>query len=303
MCSTGCEWGGCSQPGAFKAAAGELSMDDVTSCGTGSSSSCLDDLSPASTCLEDLSPASSGRSDDSKATRRPVIVFDWDDTLFCSTAAAQLQWTRAEVDELEDTVRSVLHTAMSVGDTLIVTNGVSNWVQDSARRFMPGLLPTIARLHVISARALFEKSYPGDPYMWKQAAFEQLFLGDRQIYEEGLNLVALGDQRPEIDAAQSIVRSLGGLSRVKTVKFKEAPSVRDLIGQLLRVQSELINITQSQDNCELCLQSQMPNVLELGSTKAEFWRIVVAEEEVQGIWPFSRFPVLATIKDVVSMFS
>lgn len=299
MYSTACQWGSCPQRAGFKVAS-ELSLEDVT-CHT----TCLNDLSPTSTRLDDISPASgrSESSDESRIFEKTVkIIFDWDDTLFCSTAAARNQWTREELKELEETVRSVLNTAMCLGDTLIVTNGVSTWVQDSARRFLPGLLPTIARLPVISARALFERSYPGDPYMWKRAAFEQLLLDNGPTYEDGLNLVALGDQNPEIEAAQGIIRSLGGPSRVKTVKFKEAPSVRDLIGQLVRVECELEHIIGAQDSCNLCVRPQIPDCLHHRLNRDLGWSIEVVEND-QGACSFSKFLSLVTLKDMVSIFS
>jgi len=222
--------------------------------------------------------------------------------LFCSTAAARSKWRTEELKELEETVRSVLNTAMSIGETLIVTNGVSTWVQDSCRRFLPGLLPTIAKLPVISARSLFEKRYPGDPYMWKCAAFRQLLLDQGQTYEDGLNLVALGDQRPEIEAAQGIGKSLGGHTRVKTVKFKEAPSVRELVGQLLKVEGELHHIIDAQDNCTLSIRPQAPDCCDHRLNYSVGWRIDVVQDE-RSTWPLSKLLSVATLKDVAAMFA
>lgn len=39
---------------------------------------------------------------------------------------------------------------------------------------MPRLLPLLEGLRVVSARALFERQFPGDPVMWKKAAFREL---------------------------------------------------------------------------------------------------------------------------------
>merc|ERR1719384_1924916 len=98
---------------------------------------------------------------------------------------------------------------------------------------------------------MFEDTHPGDPFMWKHAAFEHLLTKERHFpAETGLNLVALGDQFPEIDAARHVAQLIGGSSLVKTVKFREAPSVSELLGQLSRadqVLSEIVQETESQD--------------------------------------------------------
>lgn len=179
-----------------------------------------------------------------------AIVFDWDDTLLCSTAVRMgACWNAKQLEELERQIATTLQTAMALGETLIVTNGVQNWVMDSARAYLPGLLPLLRKLPVISARALCEEAYPDDPFMWKRECFERLFLRERAYPpDRGLNLIALGDQYPELDAAKRVVSVLGGGSTVKTLKFKEAPSVAELIGQLCKVEAmlaKLVNVDES----------------------------------------------------------
>merc|ERR1719336_3729973 len=118
-----------------------------------------------------------------------VVIFDWDDTLLCTTAARFQKVSLEQLLELEVAIESILRKAMSFGETLIVTNGNATWVQDSARRYLPGLLPLLAQLRVVSARALYEDVYPNDPFMWKHAAFEHLLTKERHFHPEpGLNL-------------------------------------------------------------------------------------------------------------------
>jgi len=182
------------------------------------------------------------RSDYEVAGKPTVVIFDWDDTLLCSTAVRSHRWAVEELEKLEAAIEMTLRTAMDLGETLIVTNGNRTWVQDSARRFLPGLLPILSQIRVVSARALYEDAYPGDPFMWKHAAFQHLLTEERQ-FSRGVNLVALGDQLPEIDAARHVTQVIG-CSLVKTVKFREAPSVGELLGQLGRVEQMLCEIVQ-----------------------------------------------------------
>eukprot|EP00928_Gymnodinium_smaydae_P004189 TRINITY_DN11456_c0_g1_i1.p1 TRINITY_DN11456_c0_g1~~TRINITY_DN11456_c0_g1_i1.p1 ORF type:complete len:280 (-),score=52.04 TRINITY_DN11456_c0_g1_i1:82-921(-) len=171
--------------------------------------------------------------------RDTLIIFDWDDTLLCSSAINMRTWTKEQLFQLEETVRTVLCMSMQLGETLIVTNGNSNWVQESTRLFFPGLESTLNQLKVISARAQYEMHYPGDPFAWKREAFRELLsarvVGYGGFGADPLNLVVLGDSRAEIQAANEAREALGQGSLVKTIKFKEVPSATDLLGQLRRV--------------------------------------------------------------------
>lgn len=214
-----------------------------------------------------------------------MVIFDWDDTLLCSTAVRGEDWSSEQLRELEQAVEVVLRTAMTLGETLIVTNGNRTWVQDSARRFLPGLVPLLAQLTVVSARALFEDLYPGDPFMWKIATFEHLLTKERHFpAEPGLNLIALGDQLPEIDAARHVVQIVGGSSMVKTVKFREAPTVAELLGQLYRVEQTLCKIVQDgkSQSYGLVQQDFCPSSRELISS-ASGWRCALEADCVHSI--------------------
>lgn len=222
-----------------------------------------------------------------------MIIFDWDDTLLCSSVVrCGESICQDRLRELEKAVELLLRTAMNLGETLIVTNGNATWVHDSARRFMPGLLPFLSRVTVVSARALYEGQYPSDPFMWKQAAFEHLLTKERSYPSDtGVNLVALGDQFPEIDAARHVANVIGGASLVKTVKFREAPSIAALLGQIYRSVEVLGRIVKEKESqgYDLVQRKLPPNSDHLVS-RACGWMCSVEEESAQ-------FP-LACIKDV-----
>ncbi|CAL1173760.1 unnamed protein product [Cladocopium goreaui] len=204
-----------------------------------------EDMTTPSTRYSKDSLTCSPWSDDSDVTPvwRPcsetdtVIIFDWDDTLLCSSAINAQQWRQDQLEQLESMVESILETAMQLGETMIVTNGNSSWVQDSARRFLPNLSKILSRVKVMSARAVYEQSFPGDPFAWKRQAFKEILARRRQegYHPDGVNLIVLGDSPAEIQAAKSATKVLNGRSVIKTVKFKEAPSVNELLGQLRRV--------------------------------------------------------------------
>merc|ERR1711915_34647 len=168
----------------------------------------------------------------------------------------------------------ILRTAMDLGETMIVTNGNGSWVQDSARRFLPGLLPILSQLTIVSARAMYEDVYPGDPFMWKHAAFEQLLTKER-MFTRGVNLIAMGDQFPEIDAARHVAQVIGEGSLVKTVKFREAPTVAELLGQLSRMEQVLGKIVQEKESQDYGLvMRDLPPFFEHLTASASGWHCV-----------------------------
>jgi phosphoglycolate phosphatase-like HAD superfamily hydrolase len=156
-----------------------------------------------------------------------VIIFDWDDTLLCSSALHCC--LPNQFHELEEVVEALLLMSMKLGRTMIVTNAMESWIQETAQRFMPRLLPTLERLLIVYARKNYERNWPGDTFAWKRETFREL-LHDK--FGRYLNLLVVGDSLSEIRAAENVAESLSTSAVVKTVKFKAMPSPSDLLGEL-----------------------------------------------------------------------
>jgi len=185
------------------------------------------------------------------ATNPTHIIFDWDDILMCSWALSTgKSMDPVELWQLERAIKSVLDIASRLGEVSIVTNASASWVWDSMCSNLPGLLSTLSCLQVISARDRYEQSHPGDPVTWKQFAFADVIAGGHtHSIPRGTSLVLLGASMTEFNAAQKLGRNL----YVKTVAFKERPSVTDLIKQLSRVERDLGPIVDRQDDVEITL--------------------------------------------------
>lgn len=259
---------------------------------------------PRSDSSADRSPTVESDEDSSGVVSRgnTVIIFDWDDTLLCSTAVNLGSTTRPEYKALEKAIGSMLSTASRLGEVMIITNGNKNWVKDSASRYLPGLLPVLEKLTVVSARARCEQRYPGDPYLWKKVAFEEMLVDERSFADDGmgLNIIALGDQKPEIEAAHNVGRMLNavqGQSFVKTVKFAERPTVSELIGQLARVEAELAAIVHEESTGYRTMYRQFaPNMPrdKTNMSDASAWKVTTQVDaswciksalSVKEIWP------------------
>jgi len=170
--------------------------------------------------------------------REVMIIWDWDDTLMCSSAINANQLTGYQAQQLEAVLEQVLTLSMRLGETLIVTNADELWVAESTRRFCPRILPLLGRMTVLSARRKYERFYPSDVFAWKREAFREV-VAQMSANGAALNLVVLGDSPTEMEAAQTSTACLHTPAVVKTVKFKEHPSADELLEQLHIVASEL----------------------------------------------------------------
>uniref|UniRef100_A0A7S4UXH9 Uncharacterized protein n=1 Tax=Alexandrium monilatum TaxID=311494 RepID=A0A7S4UXH9_9DINO len=217
------------------------------------------------------SPSSSSSSTSSSwsvASDRTLIIFDWDDTLLCSSALDYTPGNAPILRQLEITVEAILRTAMRFGETMIVTNGCATWVQESSKAYLPGLVPTLESLAVFSARAMYEQAHPADPLSWKRRCFRKILKQKRASGHCGLNIVVLGDQAAEMHAVHSAVKVFQGPSLVKTVKFVESPSVEQLLGQLRKVAQELGGLVCAEKNSSTDLTKRR---LQHGERHLEAW--------------------------------
>ena len=84
----------------------------------------------------------------------------------------------------------ILSLSIANGRTYIITNAGDGWVQYSAEKFMPSLVPLLEKIIIISARANYEH-LTKDYTKWKIYAFleAQEHLADASVK----NIIALGD--------------------------------------------------------------------------------------------------------------
>jgi len=75
------------------------------------------------------------------------------------------------MERLGEHAAKCLSTATKYGEVIIITNSDEGWVQFSAERYVPNLVPIISKFRIVSARTAYEKFYPGQPLCWKAAAF------------------------------------------------------------------------------------------------------------------------------------
>jgi len=217
--------------------------------------------------------------------RSPLIVFDWDDTLMCSSdIKAHKNPAPEELRMLEGAVQQVLNLALSLGKTCIVTNANMCWVRATASLFMPSIVPMLKVIDVMSARQSYERKWPGDPGAWKKQAFQDLVgvhqvnaagAGEDVVADEracrGVNLVVLGDSHAEIQAGRSAVHGKD-VGVVKTIKFKEVPTTEEMIGQLEAVSAQLQRlVAQDQSASKELVRGSFTSSWSLADTSGASW--------------------------------
>ena len=184
-----------------------------------------------------------------------IIIFDWDDTLLPTsfltpggTFYEDIMLTESEakkMSELEELVLNLLTETREKGTVYIITNAGKGWVEYSAGRFYPKILPILEKIKIVSARGEYEKAYPGNSRQWKIEAF--LRLQNSVNLALVTNLICLGDSLFEMEAGR-ILASKFSEAFIKSIKFREAPKLEELIKQLKLVCNQFGSIYASVKN-------------------------------------------------------
>lgn len=196
------------------------------------------------------------------ASQRPpkhqtVIIFDWDDTLLCSSFLSgkdghQLGLsTRRVLHAIETNAIRLLEMAMKLGHTFIITNAMEGWIEYSAAKYVPGLLPILQKVQLISARSRYEEQYPCEVNKWKINAF--LDVQHKLDSEVITNLTSVGDSNYEMDATHIMAEKFSQ-ALIKTIKLKENPSSEELLKQLELIVPKFEQIVDSARNMQIGLE-------------------------------------------------
>lgn len=191
--------------------------------------------------------------------QQTLIVFDWDDTLLCTSYLSQrrgmMNFTSGLLQErLADIALAgtrLLELASRLGETLIITNAMDDWVESSAKKFLPSLLPGLQAIEVISARQRYEAQYPMQVSKWKREAF--LDVRRKRNLDSVTNFIAIGDSVFEMDAAIGVGEVFPN-AIVKTVKFRPDPSPEELRKELELAYRRLVYIVESGRDLQVAIE-------------------------------------------------
>lgn len=207
---------------------------------------------------------------EASSSQTSVIFWDWDDTLLCSsflshegfrldTDEERTEEMTQHLKELEQSVINVLKLSMTYGEVHIVTNAETGWVQLSARKFIPGVVPLLSKVNILSARSTYEGMFPDSPLKWKFYAFQERLSKAFEDPGAHKNILSFGDSHVEREAVRAVTRGLPQ-TRTKSIKFAERPSVEQLQRQIELVTNCMDYIFTHEGDLDLCMSlSVTPN--------------------------------------------
>jgi len=233
----------------------------------------IDDLDTLDQSLsddeEEIESQNSSLSNDGKLIERTAICWDWDDTLLCSSFLSSEGYRldteedktiemRKQLKQLEQTVINVLKLSLQYGAVHIITNAETGWVQLSAQKFIPGVVPLLEKVNILSARSTFEPQYPDSPLKWKFYAFQQRLHNILSEQNSCKNILSFGDSHVEREAVRAVTRD-ALQTRTKSVKFAERPSIEQLQRQIELVTNCFQYIHCHQGDLDLCMSLSVTN--------------------------------------------
>lgn len=167
-----------------------------------------------------------------------IIIFDWDDTLLCSSFLSSIHCRldtelsshplhaalSVQLGELDQCTSALLTAALhySPHHVHVVTNAETGWVQLSAAKFLPLTFALLTRCKIVSARSNYEALFPDSPLKWKYCAFQQQLSAAGGGGSPGLSrsVISLGDSHVEREAVRAATRGMSH-THCKSVKFSE----------------------------------------------------------------------------------
>ena len=192
-----------------------------------------------------------------------IIIFDWDDTLLPTSFLTpggvfdeNIKISQADKEKflkLEQAVFKLLSEAVEKGNVYIITNARNGWVEYSAHKFYPSIIPILEKIKIISARGQYEKVFPGNSRQWKIEAF--LNLQKNLDITLVTNIICLGDSLFEMEAGR-ILASKFTEAFIKTIKFREAPKLDELLKQLKLVCVQFSSIYSSIKNLTIRVEKK-----------------------------------------------
>jgi len=205
-------------------------------------------------------------------TKKDLVIFDWDDTIFPTTACIRNNQVIPDAD-LEIFGKAAYELLVnfinvySAENIYIVTNGASGWVSKSLE-IMSGrqttgtdywtaikqLLATTLEGHVISARSMYETSYPKQTAVWKTLVFQQIAIEHFGANFHGEStIVSIGDSTDEFIASAetaNMLRTQFGVDPVHLVRMplKRKPSFESMFQEFAAINAVVSELNQMEAN-------------------------------------------------------
>lgn len=232
-----------------------------------------DDLSSSTTA------SYSSKKTAPSAPRRPLLIFDWDDTLLPTSwlnslghkldGPSPVGEVKAALDQLSVVINDTLRAASRKGHVMIITNAEDRWISLTVEKFMPLSAKIVSKFQHISARSMFEPAGITHPIEWKENAFrlvvdEYVSSGrSNSVFQKSVisssQVVSIGDSAHEREAVLKVCSEMRkrypAISvRCKSLKFMERPDIDSVLKQHQLIQECFSDILDHKDDLDLCIQ-------------------------------------------------
>lgn len=212
--------------------------------------------------------AEDSKSESKADIPKSIIFWDWDDTLLCSSFLSSEGYRldsdmkRADDDlmrqlkDLEVSIIKVLEVSLTRGEVQIITNAETGWVQLSAQKFVPGVVPLLDKIKIVSARSTYEGMFPGAPLKWKYCAFQNELCDLLQKADVEKHIISFGDSHVEREAIRAVTKDCLN-TKTKNIKFAERPTIEQLQRQV-ELATDCFDYIHTHDgDLDLCMSLSM----------------------------------------------
>ncbi len=198
----------------------------------------------------------------SKSFSNSIFIFDWDDTLMCTSFLSPMgtfEETEMKLDpselekinSIDESAYNLLFNTIILGDTYVVTNATTSWVYFSADKFYPKVNTLLKKIKILSARELYEDYFPKNNKQWKISAF--LDIQHKYRRSTDINIICIGDSNIEMQAANALAAEFSS-AYLKTIKLRESPKLEELNKQLNLIATNLKKIFEGKKNLTITVQ-------------------------------------------------
>ena len=195
-------------------------------------------------------------------TKHRLTVFDWDDTLLCSSYIEQNGWNntrehisneqKESLQRLEEIVCKCLDKALFYSDVVIITNSDHGWVEISSNIFMPKVWNLISnkKISTISAKTLYQSVLPYERWKYETMNIAINNFVSKNPGEHTKHFISFGDTVNDRNAARNAGFNHNNIL-TKTVVFSGRANPKILHSQLAMIEREMDRLYEHNGHLDL----------------------------------------------------
>ena len=192
----------------------------------------------------------------SNTKKETVFIFDWDDTLMCTSFILSKDQNLSEEDKklinnLGKIVNIFLKECNKYGKIIIMTNSTEKWMKQTSEKYLKIKNILISKIQIISTRDLFSKKGI-ETKKWKELAMEDI------LYKYGdkiENIICGSDSENDIEVFKNISKKYNKIN-ISTIKFKSKPSPLIMIKQIQYLNKKINEIIGTNKNYYLIKEKE-----------------------------------------------